>query len=234
MHHINAPTTAAAGSAVTWGRSRMQRVVCMCVWAPWFTKSTCEKTAGIFPVLAWLDFFISNHGKWKLKGDDGILIDLKQLVHMRNKCKEYSRCCVWLRKVAATELQRLCDVVLMVPFHFLWFPSELFFPVFTSTLNVHILFLMCWSNNPLTSLFCPPKSLWSWTQSFSVSGNEEFWFKSSDLVPRLQGVLLGQTEHHQSVSPPCKVGQHNLIENLWSYLIWYGMKSFPTEDVRLC
>lgn len=70
-----------------------------------------------------------------LKGDDCILIDLKQLVCMRNSCKEYSRCSVYLcivkeRKVAAMELQQLCDVVLTVPFHFLWFPSELFFPVF--------------------------------------------------------------------------------------------------------
>jgi len=41
-----------------------------------------------FFYLAWLDFTISNHIKMILKGDDGIMTDLQQLMCMGNTCKE--------------------------------------------------------------------------------------------------------------------------------------------------
>jgi len=61
----------------------------------------------------------------------------------------------------------------------------------------------------LTLLFCASKYLWSWTENFSVSGNYKFCLKSSDLVPRPQGVVLGQTEHCWSITPARKVRQHD-------------------------
>lgn len=70
------------GSAVTWGRSCMQSIVCVCVNAL-IQKINKEKYSwDFFPGLAWLFHF--QHVKPLLKGDDGILIDLEQLVYEKH------------------------------------------------------------------------------------------------------------------------------------------------------
>lgn len=168
----------------------MQSIVCMCVLVPWFRKSTRESTPGSFFSLSWLDFFISNHAKPILKGDDGTLRDPEQLVCMGNKCKAYSSCFLYLplvkeRKVAVMMLQQLCDVVLTVPFNFLWFPSELSFPLFIWTLKACILFLKHWSRHSQLHYFLHQNLFLVGPQisHFQVTRNSEsnplIWFPES-------------------------------------------------------